>query len=90
MIECKKYVISGRVQGVFFRESTRRQANKLGIQGQAINLKDGRVEVIAVGSDSALEALETWLNHGPPMAEVISVDKFNKEVCDELKGFITG
>lgn len=68
--EVRKWLISGRVQGVFFRESTRRQAEPLGLTGHAINLSDGRVEVLAAGDPDALERLEAWLREGPPAARV--------------------
>jgi len=72
-IETRRWLISGRVQGVFFRESTRRQAEPLGIAGHAVNLPDGRVEVVAHGNTSALAELERWLSEGPPMATVEDV-----------------
>lgn len=74
MIVCKRYKVSGRVQGVFFRASTRRQALSLGLTGYARNLSDGSVEVLACGSASAVEQLGVWLSVGPPAARVSSVD----------------
>ena len=70
-----RFYISGRVQGVFFRASTRNEAQRLGIAGWAKNLADGRVEVLATGDDDALDALENWLRHGPPHARVESVER---------------
>lgn len=67
------FMISGRVQGVFYRASTREQALALGLGGYAKNLPDGRVEVLACGSASAIDALETWLRQGPPGARVEAV-----------------
>lgn len=72
--DTRKWLISGRVQGVFFRESTRRQAEPLGLSGHAINLPDGRVEVIASGPASALNELERWLYDGPSAARVDTVE----------------
>ena len=69
----RRFTIQGRVQGVFFRESTRRVARNLGITGHAINLSDGNVEVIAFGDSNALDQLESWLHDGPTMAVVKSV-----------------
>jgi len=66
--------VSGRVQGVFFRASTREQAHLLGITGYARNLPDGRVEVMACGSDDGIAALCAWLQDGPPQAQVESCD----------------
>ena len=73
MGECRKFRIEGRVQGVWFRESTRQQAARFGITGYAINLPDGSVEVLACGAPEALAHLASWLHQGPPMAQVISV-----------------
>lgn len=65
-----RFIIVGRVQGVFFRASTREQALGLGIGGHALNRDDGRVEVLAVGSEQAIDALHVWLQQGPPAARV--------------------
>jgi acylphosphatase len=73
MGDCRRYRVEGRVQGVWFRESTRQQAAKLGIRGYAINLPDGSVEVLACGESAALDTLAEWLRQGPPMAQVRSV-----------------
>ncbi len=67
------FTVTGRVQGVWFRDSTRRQAQKLGVTGYAINLSDGSVEVFACGSPASLDALQRWLGEGPPLASVSSV-----------------
>lgn len=72
-----RFVVSGRVQGVFYRASTREQAARLGLDGHARNLADGTVEVLASGTDEALAALQCWLQHGPPAAEVDSVRREN-------------
>lgn len=65
--------VSGVVQGVFFRASTREQALRLGLRGYAKNLADGAVEVLAVGEGDAIDALEQWLHVGPPNARVGAV-----------------
>jgi acylphosphatase len=72
-VATRRFVVSGRVQGVFFRASTRAEATRLGLAGSAQNLDDGRVEVIAAGPDAALDALERWLWQGPPSARVEAV-----------------
>ena len=69
-----RFFVSGRVQGVFFRASTRRHAQRLGLRGWAVNLPDGRVEVFAVGGSAAIKQLEEWLHAGPPAAKVLAVD----------------
>lgn len=68
--ECRLFLIEGRVQGVFFRESARRQAQPLGITGYAKNMLDGSVQVLACGEPGALNQLAEWLKQGPPMAQV--------------------
>lgn len=86
---CRRFLVKGRVQGVWFRSSTRQEALRLGLTGRADNLPDGRVEVVACGDASALEALERWLWQGPELAEVDSVSV--QAVPDEThSGFATG
>ncbi|MBN6151390.1 acylphosphatase [Xanthomonas sp. AmX2] len=70
-----RFLVSGRVQGVFFRASTRERAQALGLDGYARNLADGRVEVVAAGEAAALETLAQWLQHGPPAARVVQVSR---------------
>lgn len=70
---CLRCRVSGRVQGVWFRDSTRRKAESLGIHGSAVNLPDGSVEVIACGTPDALSALRAWLQQGPELAQVDAV-----------------
>jgi acylphosphatase len=77
-----RFLVTGRVQGVFFRASTRERALKLGLRGHAKNLADGRVEVLAEGDASAIDALERWLHIGPPMARVESVERGDAGVAD--------
>jgi len=81
--------VSGRVQGVWFRDSTRREAEQLGITGHAINLGSGDVEVLACGSKDALDALFAWLHRGPPLAQVSGVEQRPAEFRD-LPGFTIG
>ncbi len=73
MSSARRFTIKGRVQGVFFRESTRRVAESLGITGYAKNLPDGDVEVLACGEPAALDKLAIWLHEGPRMAQVVDV-----------------
>ncbi|HEV2621212.1 MAG TPA: acylphosphatase [Frateuria sp.] len=68
-----RFLVSGRVQGVFYRASTREQALQLGLTGHARNLPDGRVEVFAYGEAAALDALERWLWQGPAAARVTDI-----------------
>lgn len=76
---CRRFRVTGRVQGVFFRDSTREQALKLGLTGSARNMPDGSVEVLACGRQDALEQLRGWLQSGPPMAAVASVESTDVE-----------
>ena len=69
----KHYIISGRVQGVFFRDSTRRKAIELGITGWVKNSPHGHVECRAFGTTEQMAQLEAWLWQGPPKAQVSDV-----------------
>lgn len=75
MSACVHCYVSGQVQGVFFRASTREQAIRLGVTGWVRNLPDGRVEVFACGDEDALSALLAWLEQGPEHANVNRVDR---------------
>lgn len=66
-------LISGRVQGVYYRESTRQEAQRLGVTGWVRNLVDGRVECHLEGSVEALAHMERWLWQGPAAAQVTGV-----------------
>ncbi|AKH22133.1 acylphosphatase [Sedimenticola thiotaurini] len=68
-----RYRVSGKVQGVFFRASTRFEAERLKLTGYAKNLPDGRVEVLACGEADAVEQLRIWLTRGPAQARVEGV-----------------
>jgi acylphosphatase len=69
----RRCLVAGRVQGVFFRASTRQRAEQLGVTGHARNLADGRVEVVACGEPGAVLALCEWLWQGSPASQVTSV-----------------
>lgn len=66
-------IVRGRVQGVYFRQSTCDVARRLGLVGEVCNRADGSVEVVAEGEREALEELLGWLHQGPPAARVASV-----------------
>lgn len=70
---CVRCYVAGKVQGVFYRASTRHEAQQLGLRGYAKNLHDGRVEVVACGSIEAIDALQSWLRKGPAGANVTGV-----------------
>ena len=66
--------VSGRVQGVYYRATTREQAGERGVDGWVRNLDDGRVEAVFEGSAEAVEAMVEWCHEGSPRAEVEGVD----------------
>jgi acylphosphatase len=82
-------LVSGKVQGVWFRAATRERALALQLHGIARNLRDGSVEVVAVGEDASLDALETWLWQGPPLAKVSAVQRQPLEAGAAYIGFET-
>lgn len=84
-----RFLVAGKVQGVWFRAATRERALALHLRGFARNLGDGRVEVVAAGTDAALDALEAWLHRGPPLAEVASVQREPLATSAPMEGFAT-
>ena len=66
--------VTGKVQGVFFRQSTREKAVALGITGTAANRPNGSVYIVATGTTEQLAALTAWSKVGPPKAAVISIE----------------
>lgn len=81
-------VVSGRVQGVGFREFTRRTARRLQVGGWVRNLDDGRLEVIADGDRPALEMLVTAVSGGPPGAYVRDVRQDWNDTPEQEKEFV--
>ena len=71
---CKKCLVGGRVQGVFYRATAARRAQDLGLSGYARNLADGRVEVLACGEEAAVVAFVNWLWIGSSACRVTSVE----------------
>ena len=67
-----RVLVSGRVQGVWFRESTRERARQLGLSGWVRNLRDGRVEALFEGERAAVDAALDFVREGPPLARVVS------------------
>ncbi len=84
-----RFIVSGKVQGVFFRASAREEGLRLGLRGCAKNLADGRVEVIAAGDAAALEDLAAWLRQGPPMARVDDLERLPARDEEVAAGFTT-
>lgn len=80
-------IVTGKVQGVFFRASTKEQAQALGVVGAVRNLPDGSVEIVAKGDSDAVEALLRWAHRGPPAAEVKTVHVVEMEPDPSLVTF---
>lgn len=74
-------IVHGRVQGVFYRDSTMRKARELGLGGTVRNLPDGTVQIVAHGLPAALNDLVRWAHEGPPAAAVSDV-KTSYETSD--------
>jgi len=85
----KRLAISGHVQGVFFRDSCREQANAAGVEGSAQNLDDGRVEVVLEGDRDAVERVIEWCRQGPEGARVKSLEVDDERPRGE-SGFTLG
>lgn len=79
--------ISGRVQGVFFRENSRRKAEKLEVNGWVKNLDDSRVEIILEGDEEEVKKIIRWTKKGPIFAKVDKVEIEEEEYKDEFKDF---
>ncbi len=82
-----RLTIRGRVQGVFYRASTRRRATELGLVGWVRNLPDGGVEAVAEGPRAALDALVAWCHDGPRSARVDGVEARWSDATGEFDGF---
>ena len=82
-----RMLVSGRVQGVFYRATTAERARELGLAGHAKNLADGRVEVIAEGRPDAVSALIAFCREGPPAARVAAVEVDELAPTGEWSGF---
>jgi acylphosphatase len=82
-----RLVIEGRVQGVWFRDSTRRQADALGVFGWVKNRRDGAVEVLVEGPEDQVEKLVSWCHKGPPAAGVSRVHETREKWQGEFSAF---
>ena len=71
---CVKAIVSGKVQGVFFRASAQKQAQQLKLTGWVKNTAAGTVELLACGDNNAIAAFKLWLSQGPDLADVTHVD----------------
>ena len=82
-----RLIVRGRVQGVWFRDSTRREAVSLGLAGWVRNLPDGSVETLIEGPEDQVRRLVSWCGKGPPSAEVFRVDETRESWKGEFAGF---
>lgn len=80
-------IISGRVQGVFFRYSIQIEAQKLGVQGWVKNRGDGVVEAVFEGEKEEIQKLVDWCHHGPPGASVKNVEVEWQDYTGEYDSF---
>lgn len=85
--QCRHAYVSGKVQGVYFRQATQEQADALDLDGWVRNLADGRVEVLFEGDTEAVARLQQWLQQGPEQAEVSSVE-VSEAPLQGIAGFI--
>lgn len=86
-MKTQRLLIQGRVQGVWFRESMRREAERLGVTGWVRNTPDGAVEAVVQGPAEAVDALIEWARSGPPMARVDGIEIEASETHDPLSEF---
>jgi acylphosphatase len=80
-------LVSGSVQGVFYRDSARRKARELGLAGWIKNLPDGRVEAVFEGPSASVREMVEWCESGPSQADVEDVEVEFGEASSDLKGF---
>ena len=83
----RRVVVSGLVQGVWFRDSCQREARRLGVHGWVRNRSDGRVEAVFEGDPDLVLTMANWMQHGPPRADVATIDITDEEPEGE-RGFI--
>ena len=79
--------VSGQVQGVFFRDSTRQKAEELGLAGWVRNMPDGQVEALFEGPPETVEEIVSWCKEGPQRASVENVDTDFESAGGDLEGF---
>lgn len=87
MNRCLHIVVKGRVQGVYFRAYTQKQAIKLNVSGFVRNLADGDVEIVARGEPQAVQQLLAWCHKGPVLAKVNAVIVNERESHEAFEGF---
>jgi acylphosphatase len=80
-------IVTGRVQGVYYRASLRREAVRLGLNGCVKNLGDGGVEFFARGSALSVDTLVKWSRQGPPLARVTGIEVLDSQIDECFDGF---
>ena len=80
----RRAVVSGRVQGVWYRDAARREAERLGVAGSATNQRDGTVALEAEGPAEAVDAFLAWAGEGPPRASVAGVEVVDAEPTGQV------
>ncbi len=86
-MKAKRFFVSGKVQGVFFRATTKKKARSLGLKGFVKNLSDGRVEAYAEGDEESLNQLHEMLKKGPRAARVDGVEVQSEEPSGDYEDF---
>lgn len=80
-------VISGRVQGVWFRATTKQKAERLGLTGWVRNTYDGNVEAVFEGEENSVQEMLDWCRHGPPLSKVDNVEVKNESPTNGFDSF---
>jgi len=89
MQQCVKAWVYGKVQGVGYRLFCKRKARELELKGYALNLEDGRVEVLVCGDDASIAKMVEFLHQGPAFSNVLGVDVEAHKI-EVFNGFMTG
>jgi len=87
MNSCVHVIISGRVQGVWFRASTKQKAEQLGLYGWVKNTSEGNVEAVFEGDENLVKEMIEWCHRGPPLAKVVNVEVKNQEPTNGFDSF---
>ncbi len=80
-------IISGRVQGVWFRANTKQKAEQLGINGWVKNIADGKVAALFEGDEKHVQEMIEWCHHGPPLAKVENIEVKKQSPTNGFEGF---
>jgi acylphosphatase len=89
-VKRRRIVVSGRVQGVFYRATCARMAREAGLGGSIRNLPGGGVEAVFEGPDEAVDAIVEWCRHGPDLARVDEIDILAEEPIGDSTFRVTG